>query len=94
VDITKYPAKITLTGTGTKSQWIIDFIVKPQQLSQEAINNIHKFCDGNGDAGYKAKLHKILAPDPRFLISKGGTYVKPVKYDTQAAADGGDEPPY
>lgn len=93
IDITKYEARLTKIGEGRSSSWSLDFAVQPKALSQTALNNYAKtFKDG-----YIETLTKWLAPSDRYLISKGGRYIKPARNANDAAqggGDGGDEPPY
>jgi hypothetical protein len=91
IDIRKYEAKITKIGEGRNTAWSIDFVVRPTGLSQEAIENVKKFY---GDLSYRQKLGKLLAPNPRYMLSRGGSYVKPSNVPQGGGAADGDEPPF
>lgn len=90
IDITKYEAKITKIGVGTKTTWAIDFMVKPVPLSKAAQDSIAKTLE----KGYKATMAKWLAPNPKYMISRGGTYVRPPKHSGSFADAGSESVPY
>lgn len=92
VDVTQHVAQITKVGTGRSSTMTINFLVKRNPMSNADVNTFNKvFKDG-----YMETLRKWLAPNPRYMISKGGTYIAPATTNTAGrfGGDGGDEAPY
>lgn len=99
IDLTQYEAKITKAGTGRRSTWAISFVGKARPLPsdiQEKIGRFFKNEDGSlpSHAQYVKHMREVLAPDPRFLLSKGAKpYVQQVTPSNAGAADE-EEPPY
>lgn len=93
VDITKHEAKLSKIASGRNTTWAVDFVIQPKALSKVAVDNIAK---GFGTDGYKKTLAKWLAPNPKYMISRGGHYVMPPKQPQQGsvAQHGDDAPPY
>lgn len=93
VDITKHEAKLSKIASGRNTTWAVDFVIQPKGLSKIAVENITK---GFGTDGYKKTLAKWLAPNPRYMISRGGNYIMPPRQPQQGsvAQHGNEEPPY
>jgi hypothetical protein len=96
LNLIKYEAKITKIGTGRRSAWNVSFVPKEKFMAPDTLDKINKFFGAEGRAftydDYRKRMTAILAPDPKYMISKGGSYVK--KAAPVASGDGGDEPPY
>ena len=93
VDITRHEAKLSKIASGRNTTWAVDFVIQPKALSKVAVDNIAK---GFGTDGYKKTLAKWLAPNPKYMISRGGHYTAPPRQAAQGqVADHGNEhPPY
>lgn len=93
VDITKHEAKLSKIASGRSTTWAVDFVIQPKGLSKIAMENMAKAF---GTEGYKKTLAKWLAPNPKFMISRGGRYTMPPRQPAQgtAADHGNEEPPY
>jgi hypothetical protein len=92
VDITKYEAKISKMGEGRSTTWAINFSLAPRALSKVAVDAIAKTF---GERGYKQTMMMWLAPNPKFLISRGGSYVMPRKGQSAGPTPASDdEPPF
>lgn len=87
VDITKHEAKLSKIGEGRSTTWAIDFVIQPRALSKTAVENITKAF---GTDGVRKTLAKWLAPNPRYRISKGGTYVMPPRQPRSGGAPATD----
>ena len=87
LDITRYRATITKVGTGRKSSWSISFLPREKPLTSEQKKAVAEFFQPS----YKEKVRQVLAPDPRYMLSKGGRYVKPSR---DAVEENEDEPPF
>lgn len=85
LDITLYPAKITKSGFGRKTAWSVSFIPREEQCSDDAWDRSLNFFFGQDEVKannpeeipadvHAAKVRKLLSPDPRYMISKGGKY--------------------
>jgi len=95
LDLTRYEGKITKVGVGRRSAWSVSIIAKEKPLSKESLDRINKFFGAEGRqftfADYRKQMQSLLAPDPRYMISKGGSYAGKAPV---AAVPGEDEPPY
>lgn len=94
VDVTKHEAKLSKISSGRSTTWAIDFVIQPKGLSKIAVDNIAKAF---GTDGYRKTLAKWLAPNPKYMISRGGRYTLPPKNPQQpgqAADHANEEPPY
>jgi len=85
IDITEYPAKISKSGSGRQTVWSLSFIAREDQYSDEAWDRVCGFFYGYEEAKDKeydeityeansSKIAKLLAPDPRYILSTGGKY--------------------
>jgi hypothetical protein len=88
LDVTRYEAKITKVGTGRQTTWAIDFIARERPMAQSALDKIDKFLEG----GYRQTMARILAPSPKYMISKGGRFTKPADYDREREQTSEDAP--
>jgi hypothetical protein len=97
VDLRNYELRITKTGTGRGSNWALNFFSRNEKPWQAAWNDpLMKFMGIDHlptTADYRAFMAKILAPNPKYMISRGGVYHKPVSNDSQSA-DASDDVPY
>jgi hypothetical protein len=91
VDITKHEAKLTKVASGRSTTWAIDFVIAPKALSKTATDNIAKAF---GELGYQKTLLKWMAPNPKYRISKGGTYRLPPKQGSAHGSEDDESPPY
>jgi hypothetical protein len=91
VDVTKYEAKVTKISQGRSTTWAVDFVLQPKGLSKVAMENIAKAFDKEG---YRKVLAKWLAPNPRYMISRGGKYTMPPKAASVPAESENEAPPY
>lgn len=97
VDVRDHVLKITKLGSGRGSGWSFSFVVKPCPPTEEQLKRIANFFGKPEDDPYPdrkeyiAKMKKILSPDPKYLLSKGGKYVKPTRPATDPNAGGSDE---
>ncbi len=93
IDLRNYELSITKSGTGRQTSWSLAFIVKKKAMTSDHVERIGKFF-GNEEgeypdyAQYVAFLKKMLQPDPRYMISKGGKYVKPASVDDSKESRG------
>lgn len=96
LNLLKYEAKITKVGTGRRSAWNVSIVPKEKSMAPDTLDKINKFFGAEGRAftydDYRKRMTAILAPDPKYMISKGGTYVKKATGPTPMPEDG--EPPY
>lgn len=95
VDTRDHVLKITKLGTGKGSGWSLSFVTKKAPLTEEHTKKIKNFFgtdDMPSRKEYLAKMRKILAPDPKYLISRGGKYVKPTTDKNAGGSD--DEVPF
>jgi len=89
LDITQYKAKVTKSGYKRKSVWSISFVPKEEEYSDEAWERVGMFFLGKDEFDadpdldeitpdmHAQKVRKLLAPDPRYMLSKGGSYTVP-----------------
>ena len=103
IDVRDHICKITKLGAGKRSTWSIDFLVAKTPLTEEQKKNIARWFGLEVDKGqttvtrkiYMDKMRQILAPDDRYLISKGGKYIPPNNNASSSyEQDTTEEPPY
>lgn len=89
INVMDYVLKITKVGEGRRSTWAFNFIAKKMPLNPVQKAAVDKFFE----KGYRQTLSKYLAPDPKYMISKGGSYVKPTEAARGGHQDDGDDAP-
>lgn len=103
VDVRDHVCKVTKLSAGKRSSWSIDFLVAKTPLTTQQKEYIAKWfgLDPEKDGTtvtrktYMGKMRSILAPDERYLISKGGKYVPTNSNASAAVVDSQEEePPY
>ena len=102
LDVRDHVCKITKLGAGKRSTWSIDFLVAKTPLTKEQKEGIAKWFGLDVEKGqvkvtrkiYMDKMRRILAPDDKYLISKGGTYTPPNSNHASSSTEEVEEPPY
>lgn len=107
LDITNYELRITKSGKGRKTTWAVAFLAREKPMAGPWRAAINKFILGEKLAkerkftleDYRRFLAKLLAPDPRWLLSKNGNRpyaAAPASRGPRDGDSGGDtdDPPF
>jgi hypothetical protein len=100
IDLTEYKLKISKTGTGRGSAWALSFNINRSPVSADVKERVGKFFgDEHGRlptlSRYRDFIQRMFQPDPRYMISKGGSYTKPPKATRETSGSSeDDEPPF
>lgn len=97
IDIRKHRCVLTKSATGKKTSWSIQFRVKEREFEyEEVVSSFMKMDHYPSLQEYRRFMGKLLAPNPRYMISKGGKYTKPARRDDKdeggSEADGSEVP--
>ena len=99
LNLTEYEAKITKAGTGRRSTWAVSFIARSKPLPMAVQEKIGKFFRNESGklptmSQYKTHMREVLAPDPRYLLSRGAKPYVEAQVPVDAGKAGDEEPPY
>jgi hypothetical protein len=98
LDIRNHRLRITASMTGRRIAYAVSFSPKATQFNySDAVAKFMRTKQYPTLFEYQAFVSKLLAADPRYMISRGGTYQKPVSRqpaEGESEHTGGDEPPF